>query len=148
LDYLVYWANRDTVLLSKEVQLLKNYLDLEKLRYGDKLQITSHLNLQNEAQKIAPLLLLPFVENCFKHGRVGIAGIFLVEIELKTTEGFLTFNIKNSKKNVLQHEPKNGGLGLKNIKKRLQLIYPNQYQLDIKDKIDSFEIRLQIDLRK
>ena len=74
LDYLVYKANMDKVPLSKEVQLLHNYIGLEQLRYGNHLRIETAITVQNDALLVAPLLLLPFAENCFKHGGPGQDG--------------------------------------------------------------------------
>lgn len=145
LDYLVYRANKKSVLLAREVELLKHYLDLEALRYGEKLKLDARFEIKNDIQKIAPLILLPFVENCFKHGSAGENGVFSVKIHLKADVSQLIFEVQNSKKNISDKIHKNGGVGLENIKKRLQLIYPGKHRLNISSKPTSFEVKMEID---
>lgn len=143
LDYLVYQANKEKVALSKEVELLKSYLDLEKLRYGEKLQLNAEFSPINENIKVSPLILLPFVENCFKHGGAAGNGIFWINLKLKVYEGKFVFNIENSKKKK-KDKTVNGGLGLENIRNRLALIYPNRHRLVIDDNEDFFSVRLEV----
>ena len=145
LDYLVYRASMDTVPLSKEVQLLENYLGLEQLRYGDKLQVKADIAVQNDSMAIAPLLLLPFAENCFKHGGVGADGIFRVELHLYTDHKKLYFSLNNSKRKTTNSVPtRSGGVGLENIQKRLNLLYPDRHQLQISNAEEQYEVTLEI----
>lgn len=133
LDYLVYRANMEKVPLSKEVELLENYVGLEQLRHGEKLKTTLDFSLYNETVQVAPLLLLPFAENCFKHGGVGKKGFFRVELYLHTSLKALNFkvlNTKSSRKPALQNH---GGVGLENIRKRLSLLYPGRHELKIEN---------------
>lgn len=143
LDYLVYRANMDAVSLDKEVQLLENYIGLEKLRYGDDLQLTMNLNEIAEGVMVAPLILLPFAENCFKHGGPGPDGYFSIHMELKASPKKLTFLLRNSKK---VNPVEAGGVGLQNLKERLRLIYPDRHQLDISETMHSYQVWLQIKL--
>ncbi len=145
LDYLVYRANMDKVTLGKEVELLQNYIDLEKLRYGEKLQIQSDFLIANDSIQIAPLLLLPFAENCFKHGGIGSDGLFRIEILLKVDTDKLVFQIENSKKKKVSKNKLAGGVGLKNIRKRLQLLYPNRHRLNIEDAENCYRVNLELD---
>lgn len=147
LDYLVYRANMDKVSLSKEVQLLNNYIGLEQLRYGDHLRIKTDVAVQNEALLVAPLLLLPFAENCFKHGGPGQDGLFRVEMQLSADDQKLVFQVDNSKKNGLAGHQQTGGLGLQNIRQRLALLYPGRHQLRIDNQPDAYHVRLEIKLR-
>ena len=145
LDYLVYRASMDTVPLAKEVQLLENYLGLEQLRYGDKLQVKADIAVQNDNMAIAPLLLLPFAENCFKHGGVGADGIFRVELHLYTDPKRLYFSLSNSKRKTTNSAPtSSGGVGLENIQKRLNLLYPERHQLQISNAEEQYEVTLEI----
>ncbi len=146
LDYLVYWANKEKVALSKEVDLLKSYLDLEKLRYGDKLKLNAEFSEISQKIKVSPLILLPFVENCFKHGGAGEKGIFWINLKLNVYEDNFIFNIENCKKKKKTNS-KNGGVGLKNIQQRLTLIYPNKHQLEINDNEDFFSVRLKVNFQ-
>ena len=143
LDYLVYWANKEKVALSKEVDLLKSYLELEKLRYGDKLKLHVEFSNIKKKIKVSPLILLPFVENCFKHGGVGESGIFWINLKGKVYDDKFIFNIENSKKRK-KNKLLNGGLGLQNIQQRLALIYPNSHHLKIDNNEDFFSVRLEV----
>jgi hypothetical protein len=147
LDYLVYRANMDKVPLSKEVQLLHNYVDLEKLRYGDKLKVNMDFDLENDAVMVAPLILLPFAENCFKHGGTGKDGFFTIGMHLKVDDKKLRFNIRNSKKKRRENNSVNGGVGLENIRKRLTLLYPKRHKLHIEDVAEFYEVNLEISFR-
>ncbi len=144
LDYLVYRANMDKVAISKEVELIENYIGLEQLRYGEKLKISSDIVVLSNEIKIAPLLLLPFAENCFKHGGVGPDGFFRIEIYLRADQQKLTFHISNTKKNGKANQELNGGVGLDNIRKRLTLLYPNRHQLSISNLPDLYTVKLEI----
>lgn len=144
LEYLVYRANMDKVALSKEVQLLNNYIELERLRYGDDLQITTQISIQSETLQVAPLLLLPFAENCFKHGSAGADGIFSVDIQLHADNQQLVFSISNSKKKSPVPEPQSGGVGLQNIRQRLALLYPGRHQLTIENQPENYRVKLLI----
>ena len=147
LEYLVYKANMDRVPLAKEVELLQHYMDLEKLRYGDKLKIEEDISLHQESVQVAPLILLPFAENCFKHGGPGPDGIFLIRIQLHADDRKLTFKVANSKRKKKENENNNGGIGLENIRHRLALLYPNRHRLVIRDEANTFHVELNITLR-
>jgi two-component system, LytTR family, sensor kinase len=149
LEYLLYRASQDKVLLSKEVELLHHYIDLERLRYGDKLKIETDIALHQESLYVAPLILLPFAENCFKHGGAGADGIFRIVMQLRTDEKTLIFRITNSKRknNKTRSETANGGIGLNNILQRLELLYPNRYRLEIKEEAETYSVHLIIALR-
>ncbi|MCU0345380.1 MAG: histidine kinase [Saprospiraceae bacterium] len=146
LDYLVYRANQDKVPLSKEVQLLENYVDLEKLRHGEKLQVEMDIAPLNDGQLVAPLILLPFAENCFKHGGPAADGVFRINIALRSDANKVVFQIANSKK-PRKTETAPGGIGLENIRQRLTLLYPNRHKLEIVDGAKWYEVQLEIKLR-
>lgn len=97
--------------------------------------------------KIAPLLLLPFAENCFKHGGVGANGLFNITIHLQVENSQLFFQIENSKKTKKRIDNVSGGVGLKNIQQRLQLLYPNEHELKIEGKKDFYSVRLTLNLK-
>lgn len=145
LDFLVYRANMDKVALSKEVDLLQNYIDLEKLRHGEKLKIHAELSILNDSIQVSPLLLLPFAENCFKHGGLGKDGFFNIEIILKVDAEKLLFQIENSKKKNPNKSLQSGGVGLKNIRKRLELLYPNRHRLDILENENYYKVVLELE---
>ena len=147
LDYLVYRANLEKVALSKEIQLLRNYVDLEKLRYGEKLKIEMEFEEKIDSIKVAPLLLLPFAENCFKHGGIGTNGTFNITIHLQIKNSQLFLQIKNSKKAKKRIDNISGGVGLKNIQQRLLLLYPDKHELKIEDGKDFYTVQLIINLK-
>jgi two-component system, LytTR family, sensor kinase len=147
LDYLVYKANKEQVALSKEVELLRNYVDLEKLRYGKKLKIKMDIEVQNDSIKVAPLMLLPFAENCFKHGGIGQDGIFRIKMLLRVDDKKLDFQIENSKKKHKENSHTNGGAGLLNIQKRLTLLYPDRHGLVVNDQPGWYGVRLELNFQ-
>jgi sensor histidine kinase YesM len=147
LDYLVYRANMDQVALSREIQLLQNYVDLEQLRYSDKLKINMDIEVVNPNQPVAPLLILPFAENCFKHGGPGPDGYFRIEIQLKTDQRKLDFSITNTRKKKSANDQSQAGIGLQNIRQRLNLLYPGRHRLTISDQPEQYSVRLEIDFK-
>ena len=146
LDYLVYWTNKDKVELSREVQLIENYLELEKLRYGDKLKLNVNLAISDKSVLVTPLILLPFVENCFKHGGAKRGEPFWIKMKLNVYDNKLVFTVENSKKTVAKTINENNGIGLKNIQERLQLVYPHAHQFVINNNKEFFGVRLELTL--
>lgn len=144
LDYLVYYSQKEEIALNKEVELIRNYLALEQMRYGKKLQLVAELPKVAEKVKASPLLLLPFVENAFKHGAKGEDGRWWIKMRLQLADGRLVFSIENSKG--VTPLPENGGIGLKNIRERLALLYPKRHKLTIDDSESVFSVRMEITL--
>lgn len=123
LDYLLYEVDKPQVLLTKEVQHINDYISLEQLRFSDRLDVSFYKDLIPEGQTIAPMLLLPFIENSFKHGSI-IKEKLKVDISLRIDSNSIHFTVKNSS---LESKSKNAGIGLKNVKKRLDLLYPEKH---------------------
>ena len=144
LDYLVYRAGMEKVALNKEIELVENYIGLEELRYGDRLKVAFDRSVSNDALPVAPLILLPFAENCFKHGGAGKDGLFRVDINLEAAENRLSFRIFNTKNQRKKNLRASGGVGLKNIRQRLELLYPGKYTLMIREEPDGFRVDLEI----
>lgn len=143
LDYILYQVDKPSVLLKNEIQHIDDYISLEKMRFQESLQVSFNKTLFDNTTQTPPMLLLPFVENAFKHG-TQINGILNIDINLKTTEDYLFFNIKNtSKKNKLSTK----GIGLENIKKRLEMLYNNQSELSISSEENLFIVNLKIPLK-
>ncbi|MEB3345601.1 histidine kinase [Aquimarina gracilis] len=131
LDYLLYQADKPKVALQDEMNHIKDYVDLEKMRFSDTLDITMDLEPIDPKIQVAPMLLIPFVENSFKHGSIRNQKLS-IEMSLKFIENEMHFAIKNS---ILHDQPEKEGIGLANIKKRLLLLYKDRHRLDItKDK--------------
>ncbi|MBT8219331.1 MAG: histidine kinase, partial [Bacteroidia bacterium] len=146
--YMLYECNERRVPLTKEVNYLKNYLDLEKLRQGDDVRIKFQVHGEITDQQIAPLLFIPFLENSFKHGITNTLHEGYVNILLDAEEDHIRFEIENSKPETMPAEThkKSGGIGLKNVRRRLNLMYPNKHDLNIKDTPRSYGITLDLDL--
>ena len=142
--YMLYDATTDKVLLEKEIEYLKSFIELEKLRLRNKDFVSLTINGSSEGLTIAPMILIPFVENAFKHASriVAVPGI-MVSLDISSLE--IIFEVKNFiRKNQHSHTDQQGGLGLINIRRRLELLYPRKYSLEIKQDEDFFIIRLII----
>ncbi len=150
LDYMLYECNTPKVSLDKEIKLINDYLSLEKIRYGKELQINFDISGKTAGKQIAPMLLLPFIENSFKHGLSKKINNPWIYITVKTNNGSLHFNVKNNKtiSKIKEKEEYTEGIGLKNVRRRLDLLYNGIYTLNLFDEGDSFEIDLNIKLIK
>lgn len=144
LDYILYRCNDDFVPLKKEIELIENYLSLEKIRYADRVNITFEKNITGE-EKVAPLLLLTFVENAFKHGVVNEIDKAKINIKITKEKKRLVFSIENSKPTAVNTSENKESIGLENIKKQLELLYPRAYNLMIENKKNWFSANLKLD---
>lgn len=146
LEYLVYQSGEKEVAFNEEIQLITNYIELEKLRYGDHLQLNFEVDNFDDSLKTAPLVLLPFVENCFKHGGKNEKGIFWITISIRSFEKGIYIFIKNSK-SIKRKKKTRKGIGLQNITERLDLVYKEKYTLTIEDNSSFYEIKLHLNLK-
>ena len=147
--YMLYESNEKMVLLENEIKYVKNYLELEKLRQGDRFDIQFKLDGNANEKKIAPLLFIPFLENSFKHGLDNQIKSGFVNIDLRIKGEDLHLTIENSKPPSIpakKQEKKSGGIGLENVKRRLKLLYPNRHKLEIREKPHSFRVFLNLKL--
>jgi hypothetical protein len=147
LDYILYQINKPKVSLKEEVLHIKEYINLEKIRFKDTLKIIFKSNDFSESIQVAPMLLIPFIENAFKHGSL-IDGFLQIEIDVHVSDNQLNFSIRNT---VLSQEATNntGGIGLENIRKRLDINYKEHYSLNIETKNNWYLVNLIInDLNK
>jgi len=140
--YMIYDAGADKVFLKHDVDHIENYINIEKMRFADRLDLSFHYSGDISDKMIAPLLLLPFVENAFKHGIEEDAGWVTINLNVIDTRLFL--KVENSyPKNI---RTSGHGLGLKNVRRRLELIYPGQHELKLTKSEESFEADLKINL--
>lgn len=145
LRYLLYEGGEPMVPLSKELNYVKNYLELEKIRYSNRVQIDFECKGDISKHKIAPMLLLTFLENSFKHGVQTTAGKSFVSILVESKQHEIDISIMNSnQKSAHPGNNKPGGIGLENIQKRLNLMYPNSHDLQIIATDEKFEVNLRI----
>ncbi|CAM1347396.1 sensor histidine kinase [Tenacibaculum crassostreae] len=145
LDYTLYSCNSNLVSLKSEVILLQNYIDLEKLRYGNRVQIQFNHSIEKNVL-IAPLILLTFVENAFKHGVSQETIEAKIQINLFTDGDQILFKVINTKptKTAIKSSKKEISIGLTNVKKQLNLLYKNKHQLKIDENCSSYSITLKI----
>ena len=144
LRYMLYEVSEEKVDLDKEVEMIENYIELQKLRADDSTQVSFEIKGDLKDKKIAPLLLFPLIENAFKHGVKGVSDSAFIEMKLELEED-IRFGIRNNKGQVDDIEKgKYGGIGLENVKRRLELIYPKSHQFSIIEKADSFEVKLKL----
>ena len=144
--YMLYDSNEKYVKLSTEVNYIKNYLELEKLRYDNKAVIT--FDFESEVENdidLPPLLLIPFVENAFKHGLGHTIEGGYVKIKLNVKKNQIDFWVENSKpSSIKNNDNKSGGIGLKNVRRRLDLYFADSYKLSIREELTGFFVNLQI----
>ncbi|SFE62948.1 sensor histidine kinase [Thermoflexibacter ruber] len=143
LRYMLYDSNEATVSLEKEIQFLKNFIDLQKMKSNKNQAIDFHIQGNTLTFPTAPLLLLPFFENSFKHSDLDInpKGYILTKLEVQDNQQ-LYFEMGNTKRPYKSNQQESSGIGLENVKKRLELLYPNRHELIIEDREDIFKVKL------
>lgn len=144
--YMLYETDEEKVLLEKEVEYLQSYIDLQLQRFGSKVRVNVCIEDFDRNYFIEPMLLIPFVENAFKHG-TGFKLNSEINIQLKTIEKVLAFMVSNYyDRSVQQVKDKTSGIGLQNVKRRLDLLYRNKHTLLIEKKDNFFTVKLQLKL--
>ncbi len=145
--YMLYEANVTEVLLSKEIEYLKNFVDLERLRFDSRTDISFSTEIDKDYH-ISPFLLIPFVENAFKHGTGSNNNSWIV-IGIHVKNKNLIMQVENAKQ-IEKNQKANfeGGIGFDNVKKRLELLYPNSHSLHTEDNGMSYEVILKLNLDK
>ena len=146
--YMLYECGDKFVPLEKELQYLKNYLELQQLRTDLKSKIRFEVKGEVRDQQVPPLLFIPFVENAFKHGIKGSNEAAYTNIQFEIKPDLLRFKAENNKEEKSKTLIKKtaGGIGLNNIKRRLEILYPNKHQLQIVDGIQHFSVDLKLEL--
>ena len=148
MSYVIYQGKDQSVSLYQEINQINNYLDLEILRYGERLKSSIEITGNLDEQYIPPLVLLPFIENSFKHGNTE-SNQFPIKIGIFVCEKILTFRVENECKLpafVDQKHKANEGIGLKNLKRRLDLLFHDQYNLEIDENEKTYKTKLTIPL--
>ncbi|HWJ28924.1 MAG TPA: histidine kinase [Flavisolibacter sp.] len=143
MQYMLYETDEEKVVLKNEEEYLQNYIDLQKQRFGPELSLHTDFDVQEEWQTIEPMLLIPFVENAFKHGN-GLVHCPQIEIKLKANDNHLHFMVKNKFAQLESVKDKTSGIGLQNVKRRLELLYPGKHILSIDKKDGWFTIYLHL----
>jgi len=142
--YMLYETDNKTVLLEKEIDYIKNYIELQKLRLNNIENISINIHGNTKDKFIEPMLLISFIENAFKYG-TDYKGTAYVKIVIKIEENLFTFWIENKIENN-KKDPDNSGIGLANIKNRLNLLYPDSHQLNLTSTNTTFTVHLTLQL--
>jgi hypothetical protein len=148
LNYMIHECEKPLVPLDKEIKLIRNYMGLEKVRYGNRLNMQVEIKGNYENKMIAPLLMIPFVENCFKHGASIMRGQQWIKLNITINEDQLDFKLSNSKPPDLNGSNRKNGIGLANVQKRLQLLYPEKHFLATETSSDSYSVHLYLSLQQ
>jgi two-component system LytT family sensor kinase len=145
LRYMLYESNEEKISIGKEIEHIQNYVALQQLRFGEDVKID--LLIQNDYTEglIEPMLLVPFIENAFKHG-IGMVKDPFIKIAIIAKEPMLTFTVENNYSTVIQSKDRHSGIGLTNVQNRLELLYANNYQLNISSKDGIYSVHLNCKL--
>jgi hypothetical protein len=146
MEYMILECQEPLVQLEKELNMIMNYFTLEKARYGNRIRIQTDIKGNPAFRAITPLLMIPFAENCFKHGSSKMTGTSWIELSIEITDKMLYFTLVNSKPDVESTILKKPGIGLENVKKRLRLLYPDRHRLVITDAEDRFIVEMHVPL--
>jgi two-component system, LytTR family, sensor kinase len=147
MSYMLYDSGAALVPLDKEVSILENYIALEELRFGSRLRLHfEKTGLANRSAQIPPLILLTLVENSFKHGMSGIIGEGRIDLSLRVNNSELQFRIDNPVCSAGQATQEKNGIGLRNVIRRLDLLYGSRYHLDLSETDNRFHVTLKLPL--
>jgi LytS/YehU family sensor histidine kinase len=142
---MLYESAEERFPVNKEILYLRSYIELQQLRFGEDLDLRLEINGEADGCSIEPMLLVPFVENAFKHG-VGLVEKPYIDIELQIKGEQLSFVVANNYSNRDHSRDKSHGIGLENVSNRLKLLYPGKYKLTIDDNGGIYTVKLNIDL--
>jgi Putative regulator of cell autolysis len=145
LRYMLHQPGKEKLSMEEEIGYLKSYIELQQLRFGDSVRV--ELNIEDQAPDclVEPMLLVPFVENAFKHG-IGLIRDPYISIQLKVVKGQLHFSVANNYNKQHFSKDNSSGIGLVNVRNRLSLLYPNKHTLTIHDTGETYTVTLQITL--
>ena len=144
--YMLYETGEEKVSLEKETEYLQSYIDLQRQRFGKRMVINVNMSPGDRLYEIEPMLLIPFVENAFKHG-TGMINHAQIDINLKSEKNILYFTVSNKyDAGSTEIKDKASGIGLANVQRRLELLYPHHHNLKIEKDNDLFTVSLQINL--
>lgn len=147
LRYMLYETNEQSVALDKEVEYMQSYIDLQQQRFGKNVELQVDLTGIDNNYFIEPMLLIPFVENAYKHG-ILMTGATEIKILLKVNKGLLQFYVRNKFNEVESDRDQTTGIGIKNVQRRLNLLYQNRHDLKITKEGNYFMVSLEINVQK
>ncbi|MEC5146394.1 histidine kinase [Chitinophaga sp. 212800010-3] len=147
MSYMLYDARSSSISLEKEITHIRNYIQLEQLRYGERLEVSLNISGDVMHQQVPPLLLIPFIENAFKHGVSNETDEVWVTIDIKVKNGWLGVKVENS---FSGHQPRleegRSGIGWNNVSRRLALLYPGSHELMRREEPDRYIVDLKLKL--
>src|SRR5258705_3334365 len=146
LRYILYECSTREIRLSQEFKILNDYISLESIRYSKNLDLKIRLPENTDRLLIAPLLLLPWIENCFKHGASKMMDNSWINIQADVRENILNIKLINGKPDHVTSDQVHNGIGLSNVRKRLELLYPGKYDLKILPEADLYVVALRLEL--
>jgi LytS/YehU family sensor histidine kinase len=146
LRYILYEGQKPLVPLKQEIQMISEYIELEKLRYGNKLDVHKLTPGKLDDIYIAPLLLLPFVENCFKHGASNMLQNPWINLTIEIKNTTLVMKLMNGKTPLNLNAKSKPGIGISNVRQRLELLYKDKYELQVREDAEVFVVDLKVEL--
>ena len=146
LRYILYEGQKEVVPLKQELMMIKEYINLEGIRYGNKLDVRVRLPDKTDDIYIVPLLLLPFVENCFKHGTSNMLRHPWINLTVELDDTFLVMKLMNGKAQSNDNVERRNGIGINNVRQRLDLLYREKYKLEIQEEQEVFTVNLKVQL--
>lgn len=144
LRYVLYDCDQETVLLKKEIEYIENYLKLFALKSSKTYPISTEFNIANNSITIAPMLIIPFIENALKHSNINSLDGSFIDIKINADADEINFEVENSLPKTKITKDEVGGIGLENVKKRLTILYPNKHQLTVSENENSFYVKLNL----
>jgi len=144
LRYQLYEINGEQIPIEKEINYLQDYVHLQQLRKDENYKVQFNCSPEVKNFSIEPLLLIPFVENAFKHISHKNDGSNFVKLDLSRSNGYFEFVVENSHEKGIYTTEQHGGIGMTNVKRRLELLYPDTHQLKVDDETDTFKINLKL----
>lgn len=148
LRYILYEGKKPLVPLKKELLMIQEYISLEKIRYGNKLDIHYLITDNTDDIYIAPLLLIPFVENCFKHGASNMLDRPWINLTVELKDTSLVMKLMNGKAAVIPVDLDRQGIGISNVQKRLELLYKDKHELLVREEEEVFVVDLKVQLER
>ena len=146
LRYILYEGQKPLVPLKQELLMITEYVNLEKIRYGNKLDVHILIPDKHNDLYIAPLLLLPFVENCFKHGTSRVLQDPWINLTIELKDTILVMKLMNGKANLKENIQGKAGIGINNVRQRLDLLYKDKHELQIREEEEVFVVDLKVEL--
>jgi sensor histidine kinase YesM len=144
LRYQLYEANGEKIPIEKEINYMQDYVHLQQLRKDENYKVQFNCSPEVKDFSIEPLLLIPFVENAFKHISHKTDGSNFVRLDMARNNGYFEFTVENSQEKGILTTEQHGGIGMNNVKRRLELLYPDSHKLNVDDKPDTFRVNLKL----